>query len=276
MQTGIIADIKASIGAEIRKIYRLKTHVITLAITLSLLAIALGLEIAASHYGAKNPQQPGAASVASSKGVWSVFNFFCQYVNPIVLALIVAYQIGKEFEWKTFHQIQLKGQTPLTYVISKLTTFLALALATYLLHFIVVILDYGIRSAISGDSFDIPWLQIFSNFIYSLLAISMSLLLTVMMVSASMGIVLSLIYLCVLEMIIFPLLSGLTKMLDKPALSTALSFTPMKLPERFINSVVAEDPLGAVIILGVALLIPVAAAYLSYLMLDRRQIGLIR
>lgn len=276
MNSGKMAEIKASIGAEMHKIYRLKTHVVVLAVALSLLLVVLVIEFAAMRYIAQQAQAQGKVMPANPASVWQIFHFFCQYVNPIVIALVVAFQTGKEFEWKTFHQIQLKGQTPATYVISKLTTFFALAITTYVLQLILVLIDYGVRVAIEGQSFDLPLMQIGSDLIYSLTAISLALLLTILVVSAAVGIVLTLVYLCVLEMIIFPLLGTLFGMLEKPAVQTALSYSPMKLPERLVNSALAENYLGAVLVLVAAVLIPLFAGWLSYWVLSRRQIGLIR
>ncbi len=276
MNSGKVAEIRASIAAEMHKLYRLKTHIVVLAVTLSLLVVVLVIEFAAMRYVAQQAQAQGKAMPANANSVWQIFHFFCQYVNPIVIALVVAFQTGKEFEWKTFHQIQLKGQTPATYVISKLTTFFALAIGTYLLQLVVVLIDYGVRVAIEGQPFDLPALQIASDLVYSLTAISLALLLTILVVSAAVGIVLTLVYLCVLEMIILPLLGTLFGMLDKPAVATALGYSPMKLPERLVNSALAENYAGALMVLIAAVLIPAVAAWLSYFVLNRRQIGLIR
>lgn len=276
MNSGTLAEIKASITAELHKVYRLKTHVVILAVTLSLLVVVLVIEFAAMRYVAQQAQAQGKGGPANLNSIWQIFHFFCQYVNPIVIALVVAFQTGKEFEWKTFHQIQLKGQTPANYVISKLTTFFALAIGTYVLQLVIVLIDYGVRAAIEGQSFDLPLMQIATDLLYSLTAISLALLLTILMVSASVGIVLTLVYLCVLEMIIFPLLGTLSGMLDKPAVATALGYSPMKLPERLVNSAIAENYSGAILVLVAAVLIPVLAGWLSYFVLNRRQIGLIR
>lgn len=276
MNSDRLAELKASIAAELHKVYRLRTHVVVLAVTLSLLVVVLVIEFAAMRYVAQQAQAQGKSAPVNLNSVWQIFHFFCQYVNPIVIALVVAFQTGKEFEWKTFHQIQLKGQTPANYVISKLATFFTLGIATYVLQLVVVLIDYGVRAAIEGQSFDLPVLQIASDLMYSLTAISLALLLTILVVSAAVGIVLTLVYLCVLEMIIFPLIGTLFGMLDKPAVAMALGYSPMKLPERLVNSALAENYAGAVMVLAAAVLIPVLAAWLSYFVLNRRQIGLIR
>ncbi|MBL8035504.1 MAG: ABC transporter permease [Leptospiraceae bacterium] len=281
MQTAIktngslIADIKASIVAEMHKVYRLRTHVVVLAVTLSLIVAALLIEFLASRYAAEHTP-PGKSAPINLSAIWQIFHFFCQYITPIVIALIVAFQSGKEFEWKTYHQIQLKGQTPAAYVVSKLVTFAALASATYLIHFLLVVLVYGIRTAVAGESFDLPLLQIITDFTYSLLAISIALFLTVLVVSASVGIVLTLVYLCVLEMILLPLIATLSGAFHQEGVATALSYSPMKLPERLMNSALAENISGALIIALVIILLPVVTGWLSYFVLNRRQIGLIR
>lgn len=133
-----------------------------------------------------------------------------------------------------------------------------------MLQLVIVLIDYGVRAAIEGQSFDLPLMQIATDLLYSLTAISLALLLTILMVSASVGIVLTLVYLCVLEMIIFPLLGTLSGMLDKPAVATALGYSPMKLPERLVNSAIAENSAGAILVLVAAVLIPVLAGWLSY------------
>lgn len=270
MKSAMFAEWKAAFFAEARKIYALKTHVTVLAITLSLLLVILIGEFALSAYAAQQMKTKAPVNLAT---IWKIFQVCAQYINPLVLSLIVSAQVGKEFEWKTFHQIQLKGQTPAVYVLSKLATFFSLAIGTYLLQFVIVTVFYGIRALIESQPFDMPVAQVAIDPLNSLLAISIGLLMAVLTTSASVGIVLTLVYLVVLELILFPLFGSLMGMVNQHSVATALSYAPMKLPGQFAA---AEGVGEATIILAAIIALLAGLSYLSYLVLNRRQIGLIR
>lgn len=261
----------ASLVAEIRKMIQLRTHLMTLIITVSLLMVALALE-ASTTVGAG----PEAAKdkPLNLQTIWKVFHFFSQHITPLVLAITAAYQIGKEFEWKTFHQIQLKGQTPLTYILSKLGAFYSLATLVYLVQVAGVIGYFVIRSAMEGQSPDIPFLQIFGDVLFYITAIPIAVTISILTVSASGGIILALVYLGLLEMMIFPLIGSLMGVLNQHAIATALGYTPMRLPVQIVvNSETFLE--GLLLFVANAGFIALILA-LGHLTLNRRQIGLVR
>lgn len=272
MKSTIFREFTSAFLAEIRKLLKLKTHVTFLAITLSLILLVLGAEVAIS----KNASAPkgGAAAPVNLTVIWQIFHFFSQYLNPLIAALVAAYQVGKEFEWKTFHQIQLKGQTAFTYLTSKLAAFYTLATGVYLTQAVVVTIFYTVRVLIEGQSMDIPFGQIAGDSLFYFTAIPIALMISILTVSASIGIVLSLVYLCVLEMIIFPLIGSLTGALGQHGIATALSYTPMKLPVQIVTT--SDTVPEALLLLAINIAVIVLTCFLSHLMLNRRQIGLIR
>jgi ABC-type transport system involved in multi-copper enzyme maturation permease subunit len=271
MKSKIFREISAAFLAELRKLFKLKTHVTFLAITLSLITLVLVLEVAISKNA---PTQKGATPSPVNLGVvWQIFHFFSQYLNPLIAALVAAYQVGKEFEWKTFHQIQLKGQTATTYLLSKLAAFYSLATGVYIVQVVLVTIFYCIRALIEGQAVDIPFGQVAADMLFYLTAIPIALTISIMTVSASIGIVLSLVYLCVLEMMIFPLVSSLSGALGQHGVVTALNYTPMKLPVQIVNS---DAFLEGLILVSANIALIGLMCFLSHLMLSRRQIGMIR
>lgn len=271
MKSKVIQEFTAAFLAEIRKLLKLKTHVTFLAITLSLIMLVLVLEVAISKNA---PQQKGAtAPTVNLNAVWQIFHFFSQYLNPLIAALVAGYQVGKEFEWKTFHQIQLKGQTPTTYLMSKLAAFYSLATGVYLVQIVMVAIFYCIRALIEGQSVDIPFGQIAADSLFYFTAIPIALMISIMTVSAAIGIVLSLVYLCVLEMMLFPLISSLSGALGQHGVATALGYSPMKLPVQIVSG---SEGFETVALVGANIAFIALMCYLSHLMLSRRQIGLIR
>jgi ABC-type transport system involved in multi-copper enzyme maturation permease subunit len=273
MKSKIIPELIAAFLAEIRKLFKLKTHIVFLAITLSLILVVLALEFAISKNApaAKGSTSPAPVNLHT---IWQIFHFFSQYLNPLIAALIAGYQVGKEFEWKTFHQIQLKGQTATTYLFSKLAAFYALATGVYLVQTVVVTAFYCLRALFEGQTVDIPFGQIAADPLFFFTAIPIALTISIMTVSASIGIVLSLVYLCLLEMMVFPLISSLTGALGQHGVATVLSYSPMKLPVQIVNN--SDTFLEGLVLVAANLAFIALMCFLSHLMLSRRQIGLIR
>lgn len=269
MKANIFAEWKAGAAAELRKLFALKTPTLVLAITLSLMAVILLGEAVISH-SAPAQMKP---TVPDLNVIWRIFHTVAQYMNPLILALIMSAQVGKEFEWKTFHQIQLKGQLSSVYVLSKLSAFFAIGLGVFFTQAVLVFIYYTIRALIAEVPFDIPMAELLIDPLQTLLAISVGFVMAVAFVSSSVGIIFTLLYLVILEWILFPLFASLLGMLEKHTLATALSYTPMKLTKHLAESQDAGEAAVLVItIFGVLGLL----GYLSYLLLERRQIGLIR
>ncbi|MBS0618867.1 MAG: hypothetical protein JSR44_11810 [Spirochaetes bacterium] len=270
MKSALLTEWRAAFIAELRKILALKTHITILAITLSLLLVVLIGEFALSSYAAKQMKTKEAVNLGT---MWKIFQICAQYLNPFVLATIVSSQVGKEFEWKTFHQIALKGQTPLVYVLSKLATFFTLALGAYILQFVIVAIFYTARALAEGQAVDIPFAQVVVNSAYAFLAIAIGFLMATLTTSASLGIVFTFLYLIVFEMIMFPLVGQLMGMLNQHGVATALSYAPMKLPSH----IAMADNAGEVLLLvGAIVGLLFVFGYAAYFILNRRQIGLIR
>ncbi|MBV6493874.1 MAG: hypothetical protein LDLANPLL_01898 [Turneriella sp.] len=271
MSPNVFSEFSAAFGAEIKKLLKLKIHITFLSVTLPLMLIIMGIEAIMSQNAPSGSTQ---ITPANADVTWKIFHFFSQYLNPLVVALVAAYQVGKEFEWKTFHQIQLKGQTPLTYVSSKLAALYTLSTGVYLAQIFVVIVFYIVRTLLQNQSIDIPFTQMLADTLFYFTALPIALMVAVLTASASMGIVLSLVYLLVLEMVFFPLVGTLSTALGHPNIATVLSYSPMKLPVQLVENAAS---LGEGFILLFANVAFVAlVSYIAYLSLKCRQIGLIR
>ncbi|HRP69121.1 MAG TPA: hypothetical protein PLY93_06285 [Turneriella sp.] len=272
MKSQFISEFTAAFAAEIRKLTKLKTHIAFLAITLPLMLIIMGIEVAMSHNAPGGSAQ--VITPVNADVTWKIFHFFSQYLTPLIAALVVASQVGKEFEWKTFHQIQLKGQTPLVYVTSKLTALYTMVTGVYVVQVVVVFLFYIVRALIENQSIDIPVGQLATDTLFYFTALPIALMLAVLTASASIGIVLSLVHLLVLEMIFFPLVWQLMSALGHPNVSTVLSYSPMKLPVQIVEH--SEGFLETFALVSAELTFIALMGYLAYIVLNRRQIGLIR
>jgi ABC-type transport system involved in multi-copper enzyme maturation permease subunit len=252
---------------ELQKLRFLNLHILMLALVVGVLIVIL------AFYGYSSNSLGQRSGGQMHWKVWPILIFYCNHIAPIFILMLIAYQIGREFDWRTIHQMYLKGQTAQQYVLSKLIVYAALSAITFIA--LVLVCQVALFIIPSGEStqWDVLTMQLLSGFVYMLFSVIVAVFMGIVFNSPVLAMILSLLYWLIFEALLVNVIMYLADALKSYNISLTLKFTPLQVIKQLADGSI--ESLDLVIAAACVIAYSTLLIYLSVRLLKRKELALI-
>lgn len=261
--------------AELYKMRLLKVPLLTVIITGGIFALTFLIYYSMTS-SLKVPGPDGKPTgINPTENYWATWHFFMRYLYPLLVGLITTHHIAREFEWKTIHQVSLKGIKATEYVLGKILAFTVISLIVYILLalsagvFYLFVDPSGASIAIGNIRYD----MILTDYLFTFMAIPISTLLALLLASASVAVIVSLVYFLLIESVIINMAVYLLTTFKKEVASKIISHFPLYIPQKMQTD---HDVWEVIVYLVIYIVWYAVFSYLSVRSLTHRELALVK